>query len=318
MKLEKSFTPVPGEYSAERAIASALNRSWPVLDAAASAEMARAMIAAGNTEGLLRILPWQEFIEAMGDMRPPLDLMAGRALSASIGDFAPLSAGLSFTNTDAVSIRYAERQAGKLIGSVTEAQREAIRQVMAQAMAGRVTVTQAAAMVRNSIGLHPAWARAVNTYRDRQLTRLIMEGQTAAKATVTADRLGLRYRDRLIRTRSLTIARTEIQTASNLGRFAGWAQMIGNGVASVSSTKEWAPGPGACGICQRLSGETVQWDRPFSIGVMMPPAHPNCRCTAVMNPVGRNVPRQSWLRPEIDAANGLDLSILDDISSPEL
>jgi hypothetical protein len=318
MRVRKAFTPVPGEGSAEAAVARALNRSWPVLDAYASAELARAMVSAGNVGGYLNSMPWEQFIRSMGQVIPPLELMGGRAMAASIGDLAPLSAGISFSNIDSVAVRHAERQAGRLIAAITESQRQAIAEVMARSLSGEYTVTQAAARIRDSIGLHPAWARAVGTYRDRQITRLIVdEGKTAAAAIKTADRLALTYRNRLIRSRSLTIARTEIQTAQNVGRFAGWAQQIGNGVAGLTSQKEWTAGPGACKLCQQVSGQRVQWDRPFSNRLMMPPAHPNCRCNAVLIPAGRTVPRYNWLNPTIDASNGIDLSILDGIATPD-
>jgi len=74
-----------------------------------------------------------------------------------------------------------------------------------------------------------------------------------------------------------TIARTETMRASNYGRVRTWEK------SGVVKYKEWltAYDDRTCAICDSLDGERVPLDQEFSIGVYMPPAHPNCRCTAV-------------------------------------
>jgi hypothetical protein len=225
------------------------------------------------------------------------------------------TATISFLNEDVVSVKYAQQQSGKLIAAITDSQREAIRSVMGEALQGRHTVDEAARIVRGSIGLHPAWADAVTKYRLKQEARFVREGASPAAAAKRADKMALTYRNRLIARRAQTIARTEIQTASNLGRYAGWAQMIGSGVAKPTSMKEWSPGPGACEKCASVSGETVRWDAQFSNGLVMPPAHPNCRCTAVLVPArykdeSLNAQQIDWLSPVL-----MDMNNLGDIAT---
>lgn len=280
----KRFTPAPGEGASERAVATVINSSWPVLSAAASTEKAKAMIAARNTSGYIASLPWAEYVERLGRTTEPLARQIARTVDAAVGDLEGLAANLTFTNQDAVSIRYAQQQGSKLIVNLQESQRAAIRSVMGQALSGRYTVDEAAAIVRRSIGLHPAWADAVTRFHARQFEALRSGGMASGRAMATADRRANAYAARLVKRRSLTIARTEIQTASNLGRYATWAQMIGSGVARPDSLKEWAAGPGACPQCFALSGQVVRWDKNFSTGTAMPPAHPNCRCTAELIP----------------------------------
>lgn len=282
--LAKRYTPAPGGDSAERAIRTVINSSWPVLEAAASTEQARAMIAARNTAGYIQGLPWDDLVASLGRATEPMARHIAATVQAAVGDMEGAAAKLTFANTDAVSTKYAQLQGSKLIVNIQESQRAAIRSVMAQALDGRYTVDEAAAVVRRSIGLHPAWADAVTKFHARQFEALRSSGMPSGRALATADRRADAYRNRLVRRRALTIARTEIQTASNLGRYASWAQMIGSGVARPDSLKEWSPGPGACDICAGLAGQTVRWDAQFSNGSAMPPAHPNCRCTAVLIP----------------------------------
>lgn len=72
-----------------------------------------------------------------------------------------------------------------------------------------------------------------------------------------------------------TIARTEVLRASNAGRLEAYKK------SRVVSGKEWltAEDDRTCPICSSLDGERRKLDDSFSIGVMAPPAHPNCRCT---------------------------------------
>ncbi len=73
-----------------------------------------------------------------------------------------------------------------------------------------------------------------------------------------------------------TIARTETMRASNYGRIRTWEK-------SGVKYKEWltAFDDRTCPICADLDGERRRLEDLFSVGVYMPPAHPNCRCTAV-------------------------------------
>lgn len=72
-----------------------------------------------------------------------------------------------------------------------------------------------------------------------------------------------------------TIARTEVLRASNAGRLEAYKK------SGVVAGKEWltAEDDRTCPICSSLDGERRKLDEPFSIGVLAPPAHPNCRCT---------------------------------------
>jgi hypothetical protein len=82
------------------------------------------------------------------------------------------------------------------------------------------------------------------------------------------------------------IARTEIQYANNMGRVLSWAEADNQGLLAGGLLKEWAvitpnsPYGKPCEHCAPMKGERVSWDKPFSNGLLMPPAHPHCRCTA--------------------------------------
>lgn len=100
------------------------------------------------------------------------------------------------------------------------------------------------------------------------------------------------------------IARTELQMAQNMARQTGWDAAYKTGVMDGGSKKEWLAAPAGsrrgrpCDICAGLNGKRVQWNAAFPTGHIMPPAHPHCRCTAVLVPPSRGLSDMSG--PEID------------------
>ena len=74
-----------------------------------------------------------------------------------------------------------------------------------------------------------------------------------------------------------TIARTEVIRASNFGRFEAWKK------SGVVVGKEWVTAfdDRTCPECASMDGDQAPLEKPFRNGVLMPPAHPNCRCTAI-------------------------------------
>jgi hypothetical protein len=119
---------------------------------------------------------------------------------------------------------------------------------------------------------------------------------TPQAARDKADVLTDRYRDRLIRRRAEMIARTEVQMAQNMARLSAWDASVKTGVTDPASMKVWSTAPMSsqrgrpCDICleQKARGP-IQWNAAFPMGVTMPPAHPHCRCTAVLIPPSRGL-----------------------------
>lgn len=314
--MAKASLNVPGQDDAERAVGQIINQSFPLLDASMYSDVAQRMIAARSTDGLINAMPWQDFIQSLGAATKPLEDAVRAASHMETGAIGSVQAGMRLDAIDAISRKYAQEQGSKLIVNITESQRATVRQIAGRALNGEYTVDQAARQIREGIGLHPRWATAVENYRARLEASPKPTGISASRHMDQIDRSVTRYRDRLVRARSLNIARTEVLTAENLGRYASWADSIGQGFNSPASRKEWSPGPGACTICQGLAGEIVPWDGVFSNGAIMPPAHPSCRCSANLLPpeYAQDVlnPRTiDWTNPLGDRAGDTDYAALD-------
>lgn len=225
-------------------------------------------------------LPWSAFGRELQVLQATIaDEALANALRTA-GEFG-IDTTMSFDLINPRALAWAEEHVGNLIVQVTAEQRAMVQQVVGNALRGGATVDDVAASLSRVIGLHDRYALAVENAYQGTLTRLIAEGSTASQAEAAAERLAAAYRQRLLQARARTIARTEILSAQNAGRQLGWQDAIAQGYADPNSTKVWVVDD-PCDICADLEDEEVGWDEPFSNGEQMPPAHPNCECTAIL------------------------------------
>lgn len=211
----------------------------------------------------------------------------------------PTLTEFDFNYTDPRATLWAVTRAGALVTAVDISTRDSIRQIIGRSFLDQVTVRETAKILRNVVGLHPRWANAVYDYRGRLIDQYEEEGLSRAKAVSRADDMSNRYRTTLTRARANMIARTEIQLAQNQGRLLGWTQAYEGGLVDANATKMWLTASfDVCDICQDLNGQIVGWNTPFTNGDLMPPAHPNCRCTSVLIPPDRGTVTPEELEEE--------------------
>ena len=228
-------------------------------------------------------LPFNNILSNVDAFAKPLNdtlvdglIEAGKGLPTRVG-FKP-----TFNRTDPRALQWAQEQSALLITNISEEQKDVIRSVIANAFSQQRTVDQTAASVRQFIGLTRRQEVTMLKFNRNNVNRLVSEGMSIGDAERKAMSLAQKYRDKLIKTRARTIARTEIQMAQNNGRYLGFQQAVEQGYSPRDSIKRWVVANAACLDCAPLRGYTVFWDQEFPNGLLMPPAHPNCRCTAVM------------------------------------
>ena len=200
-----------------------------------------------------------------------------------------------FNSINGWALQYAETRSSQLIVAIDSSNKLAIQQLITQSFTEPRSVDKTARMIKKIIGLHPRWALAVERFHDKNFRKGIEDGMSTVKAEARADAMAVKYRNKLIRRRAMTIARTEIQQAQNFGRESSWVAADEMGLIDPRSMKQWKTAPVAssygspCDICMDLRGTIVPWNGDFDNGSSMPPAHPNCRCTAVILPPSRGL-----------------------------
>ncbi len=188
---------------------------------------------------------------------------------------ATATLGFRFDMDDPAAVRWAEEEAAALVVEIDASTREAIRALVVRALREGGHPRVVARWIRPLIGLHSRWAVAVLNYRLRLEAR--------GFAVDRVETLVARYYAKLLRARSLNIARTEILRAANVGKRLAWEQARARGLLGTAPQKQWIAAAGACETCAAADGQVVAFDDAFSTALgnfEMPPAHPSCRCTA--------------------------------------
>jgi SPP1 gp7 family putative phage head morphogenesis protein len=219
------------------------------------------------------------------------------------------------------ALDYAQREAAQLVTNMASAEQETIREVIEMAYTeeqtwrtGRTTVgltrrqtsakllevleevtptDRAGKLLAEELsvrsgGLTTRQGQALLRRMAEEASALDARGITGQKALDQVRRNADNYAEKLRKARSRTIARTEIMKANNAGRLHGMEEARKAGLFDPKTAqRQWVTGPtDVCNICEPLNGEVVSYKEPFSVGVLYPPAHPNCRCThrLIMDP----------------------------------
>lgn len=122
---------------------------------------------------------------------------------------------------------------------------------------------------------------------DGTLARAVETGKPLSEAQI--DKMVARYEERWLKYRAQTIARTEALRTTNVGVQDAWRQAVEKNKVSESLLRRmWivAKDERLCEICAPIPGMNpkrgVKFGQPFATPKgpqMMPPSHPNCRCT---------------------------------------
>lgn len=252
--------------------------------ASSQSEAVRRSIQSGNAAGAMAGLDLDPLRNAIAGQQ---DRLAGEHLRQAIivaGQMTAAEAVLHFDLIEPRAVNYAALRAGTLIRDVSQQVRDTVNGLVTDALQGDYTYATLADQIERVVPLTSRQAQTVeNTYR-KTFDRLVASGKDAVRADVLARQTADKAAAQALARRAEGIARTELMTASNAGRFSGFSAGVGSGLDSDQSRKEWITGGDPCPDCDPLDGEVVLWDQPFSIGLLTPPVHPNCRCVVAFLP----------------------------------
>lgn len=183
-----------------------------------------------------------------------------------------VSVRLDAVNPEAVE--WARRHAGSLIIG-TERIKDAIRALIVESQANRITVDELARQIRSIVGLDPRRIAAVANF-EKDLRRAgVSQADVLRRVT--------RYAAAKVRERALLIARTESIDALASGQRALWLRAASQGLLNQRKYgKRWliTPDEITCRKCEALSeAGVIPLTATFPGGFQGPPAHPACRCS---------------------------------------
>ena len=227
-----------------------------------------------------------------------------------------LALGFRFDVNSKQALDWAKREAGSLITNMGAEQKKVIGQLIGQSMTQGLTRQQTSTAVHrllndiipgteygkvtartigaNMNGLTARYEQAVWNRAQKTAQDIADRGITGTKAVEMLKKDTDKYAEKLRKARARTIARTEIIRAAEEGRQQSWNQAIDKGLINkTTATKTWRAGPyDVCPICSRLHGTSVPVQGDWGPNLATPPAHPNCRCSMVLNSGVTEPPRR--------------------------
>jgi hypothetical protein len=264
-----------------------LEESLQATAASARSESIRRAIESGDAAAAMAAIDLDPVRNAIGAQQ---DRLAGEHLRQALtmaGALTPAQAVLHFDLIEPQAINYAAQRAGALISHVQQQVRDTVNGLVVDALQGDYTAATLAQQIERVVPLTGRQAQTAKNVYAKTFERLVAEGKDALKAEALARKASEKSAAKSLRARAEGIARTELMSASNAGRFTGFSSTIATGLDSKESRKEWITGGDPCPICDPLEGEIALWDAQFSVGLLMPPVHPNCRCVVAFLPPPR-------------------------------
>ena len=265
----------------EREVARIIRNASTDMQTAITTEPVQTALGNQNVEQVVQALPWDATAQTISQTA----LVFGQVTRNAIGNgFPKVGFKGRFDFTDPRSIKYAEEQAAKLVTNMTAQMQEVVRRVITQAFNDRRTVWDTAEELQSVINLTARQEVTLSKFAEMNRARLMQEGVSGRKLELKMKQLVGEQTKRMIEQRSKVIARNEILTAENNGRFLGFEQSIEDGWSSPTSVKRWSTSTDerTCSICMPMNGASVQWNESFPNGVYMPPAHIMCRCSITL------------------------------------
>lgn len=256
--------------SAPFLLGGALAALWSVLRHPQSGPVTQAR----HDQALELAQPFQRPPAGGFDFTPRIEEQARFSMAMAHSQMQPLT----FRATDAWGVQnlpvinWARTRGLELVTDLTEQQLLATQGIILDALGGNLARETVAPLIELTIDLHPTQAKWV---QDR-LARDLASGMSRQEAYVQSRA----FTEQLLRQRAMVIARTEIMAAENMGQLEAWRQASRDGLLPKEARKVWVMGPGACPTCAQVNGRAVKLEDPFPVvDVLVPPAHPNCRCT---------------------------------------
>ena len=214
---------------------------------------------------------------------------------------APADVGVQFDASHAAARSWAEQHAATMVVEVTEAAREAVRNIITAAYTNGVEPRTAARQIMDVIGLTARDADAVMNLRAALESAgpgtVVKAGKVRIRIPadgIDAELIDLRvsqYGARLLRARATNIARTETLAAANAGQTELWRASETAGYLKPGATRVWltTPDDRICPDCVGMDGQIRGLNEPFHTPggqeVDSPPLHPSCRCATGLNHV---------------------------------
>ena len=220
----------------------------------------------------------------------------------------PVIEGIGYqVNTSETNVReWILNRGAELVTNVATDQIEAVRYIIAESQAAKMSSAETARYIRPTVGLTERQAAAnlkyYNTMKEQlredhpRMTDEAIEQKSRAMAG--------RYAKKQQIYRAETIARTEMAYAYNQGYDIAIRQAMNRGLVPIMR-KVWSTADDGhvCPACEDLEGTEIDMDSDFKVTVgkkikrtltvAIPPLHPRCKCAVMYEETGEYIARNA-------------------------
>ena len=221
--------------------------------------------------------------------KPALSAARAKAKASAKANPPQVAVAFRFDGKNVKAQKVAKAAGAKLVTSVTDETRAAIRTVITKAIREGIHPYEAAKSIVGILSTPGATTNAMPGMAGLNTPQVLAAFNYKAGLIdvghdpKTVDRLMGKYVTRKLNERSVMIARTETMAALNLGAEVGYIQASKQGMLPPEARLVWltTPDERLCVRCAPMNGETKQIGAgtTFSDGSTGPPKHPKCRCS---------------------------------------
>lgn len=190
-----------------------------------------------------------------------------------------------FDATDEGIRNWIKNRGSEFVTNAVQEQKKAIQRLAMKAVREDLSPNELARVIRPCIGLTERQAQANLRYYYHIKEQLRKDHPRMKEETIVrrARDKALKYAEKQHRYRAETIAQTELAEAYNAGAHQGIKQAQERGyIGHVKKVWVTARRDNVCKHCEAVEGVSKEMDEYFDVGkcgrVLIPPAHPRCRC----------------------------------------
>jgi SPP1 gp7 family putative phage head morphogenesis protein len=181
------------------------------------------------------------------------------------------------------SLKWIRERAGAAIADTTKKQQANVRKIVERSFEQGLRGPEVVQQIEAEVGLLAREQDAV----ERRFQSNLNQGVSPSAAKRDRDRYAASLRTK----RAERISRTETIEAQSQGRRDSWKLADEEGLIPPGTEREWAAATESdrtCEICLDLDGQKVALNESYDSAVLgekvdRPPAHPNCRCTEILD-----------------------------------
>ena len=190
-----------------------------------------------------------------------------------------------FDATDEGIRNWIKDRGSEFVTNAVQEQKKAIQRLTMKAVREELSPNELARVIRPCIGLTERQAQANLKYYSHIKEQLRKDHPRMKEENIVrrARDRALKYAEKQHRYRAETIAQTELAEAYNAGAHQGIKQAQERGyIGHVKKVWVTARQDNVCKYCEAVEGVSKEMDEYFDVGkcgrVLIPPAHPRCRC----------------------------------------